>query len=302
DMQKFRADISEKLKDLSVKYEAERDKLSRLSENEEEAAAAERESLALEEKYTKEKAKAVWECRNQLIAEGCYKTYTIEGIVKEDINHYNTGAVLILPLERYFALTGTDESMVTGMQYHFDKFPVNKYNRIVYNEWGEYGEYLEFGIESDEGMEASSYPFFMELLQNTKNYLMGFLLFVVFVVMMTTFNIINTTAGSLHLRRKEFAQLRVIGVSKNRLVKMVLVECVISTIAANIVGIIFGYILSFGLFRLVITTLYGYQYQFPVGAALVGVLASALILCGSIYVPLKDIRMDMASDLATGGD
>ncbi len=86
------------------------------------------------------------------------------------------------------------------------------------------------------------------------------------------------------------------------MIKMVLLEGVITTITANIVGIIIGYILSFGLFRLVITTIYSYQYHFPVVAALAGVLISTLILCGSIYMPLKELKMDMATDLSIGGD
>ncbi len=296
DMQKLRTDINKELKALSAEYEAEKEKLLGLSENDEENAAIMKEQADLEDEYDEKKAKIVWECKERLINEKSYKTYTIEGIVKEDVNHYNTGAVLILPLERYFALTGTDESMVTGMQYHFDRFQVNKYDRIIYGESGNYEEML------GNGMKGSAYPFIMETLRSAKHYLMGFLIFVVFVVMMTTFNIINTTAGNLHLRRKEFAQLRVIGVSKNRLMKMVLLEGVITTITANIVGIIIGYILSFGVFRLVITTLYSYQYHFPVVAALVGVLISTLILCGSIYMPLKELKMDMAADLSIGGD
>lgn len=299
DMQKLRTAASKELEDLSAEYESKKEKLFGLSENDGENAAIAKEEAELEDEYDEKKAQIVWECRERLIKEKGYKTYTIEGIVKEDVNHYNTGAVLILPLKQYFALTGTDESMVTGMQYHFEKFPVNKYNRIIYDEPSD-GYFMD--LWGTSGMEISAYPLVMEILSATKYYLAGFLIFVVFIIMMTTFNIINTTAGNLHLRRKEFAQLRVIGVSKNRLVKMVLLEGVITAIAANIVGIIIGYILSFGLFRLIITTLYNYQYQFPVAAALAGVLISTLIFCGSVYIPIKELGMDMAGDLATGGD
>ena len=83
---------------------------------------------------------------------------------------------------------------------------------------------------------------------------------------------------------------------------MVLLEGVITAIAANTVGIIIGYGLSLWVFQLVITTLLGYAYQFPLGAALLGILISTIILCGSIYVPLKELKIEMAGDLATGGD
>lgn len=299
DMQKFRTDISKELRDLSAEYDVKREELFGLSENDGENAAIAKEEAELENEYDEKKAKIAWECRERLIKEKSYKTYTIEGIVKEDVNHFNTGVTVVLPLKRYFALTGTDESMVTGMQYHFDKIPVNKYNRIIYDARSDGDPMGLWGISE---LETSAYPLIMEILQGTKYYLAGFFIFVVFIVMMTTFNIINTTAGNLHLRRKEFAQLRIIGVSKNRLMKMVLLEGVIASIAANIVGIIIGYIMSFGLFRLVITTLYSYQYHFPVAAAFAGVLISTMILCGSIYIPIKELKMDMAGDLATGGD
>ncbi|MCM1499454.1 MAG: ABC transporter permease [Clostridium sp.] len=296
DVEKLRADIAKELETATEEYEAKKAELPSPSENEIEWLNARN---AIEDEYADQKSQAAKECRERLIAEGCYKTYTIEGIVNDDVNHMGQGPVFILPLERYFALTATDESMVTGMQYHFDSFPVNKYNRIIYEDWQLSKEdYLLSFAVSDE----SGYSNEMEFLQSIKYWLAGFLLFVLFVVMMSAFNIINTSAGNLHLRRKEFAQLRVIGVSKKRLIKIVLLEGVIATVAANIVGIVIGYLLGFGMFRLVITTLYAYQYQFPLGAALAGLVVSTLILCGSIYVPLRDMRMDMAGDLATGGD
>ena len=303
DMKKFRTDMNEKLKDLSTQYEIERKKLSDLLKNKEDTAEIMGEQERLEDEYRNKKKKMVQKCKEQLLAEGCYKTYIIEGIVNDDVNRYTSGVTFILPLERYFSLTGTDASMVTGMQYHFDKFPVNKYERILCEDKESNWLYMsDAALFIDDDVNISAFPILMQGIQSAKHFLLGFMLFVLFVVMMTTFNIINTTAGNLHLRKKEFAQLRVIGVSKKRLIKMVLLEGVITAIAANTVGIIIGYGLSLWVFQLVITTLLGYAYQFPLGAALLGILISTIILCGSIYVPLKELKIEMAGDLATGGD
>lgn len=44
------------------------------------------------------------------------------------------------------------------------------------------------------------------------------------------------------------------------------------------------------------------QYSFPFAAVISGVFISSLITCGSLYVPLKELKQDMASDLSIGGD
>ena len=292
DMAKCRPIILEKMEELTAEYEAEKKRLSDLPD--EDGSIAKKLS-ALEGEYWDARGQAVEECRKQMVREGFYKTYTIEGIVNEDVNR---GSFLgeepgfILPLEEYYALTGTDDSMVTGMQYHFNKFPVRKFGRIIPFEEEDF--YLE--------CSTSEYPSLMYAIQTVRYWLLGFLLFVIFIVMMTSFNIINTTAGNLHLRRKEFAQLRVLGISKKRLMNMVLLEGVITMVVANGLGIIIGGGLSFAIFRGIITTLFGYTYRFPFAAALFGVLISTGILCGSIYIPLKGMKQDMAADLASGGD
>lgn len=58
---------------------------------------------------------------DKLKAEGCIKTYTIEGILSDEVNRMNEAedVTIVLPLDKYFAFTDTDETMNTGMMYHF---------------------------------------------------------------------------------------------------------------------------------------------------------------------------------------
>lgn len=300
DMGRYRTMITERLEKITEEYERELSKLPKLSREQIENTAAYEASAQskLRDTYNENRLKAVKECREQMIAEGAYKTYTIEGIVNKDVNRHGSETIgFVLPLEQYYALTGTDESMVTGMQYHFDKFSATRFFGVMSaNESGQ----SFFSGEAQWSMSA--YPTMMQLIERLKDVSRGGMLFVVFVVSMTTFNIINTTASNLHLRRKEFAQLRVIGVSKKRLMKMVMLEGVISSLVANIIGIILGVLLSFISMGMVLIIAFGATMKFPALPALIGIVVSTLIICGSIYVPLRGLKQDMAADLATGGD
>lgn len=300
DMEKLRALVEEKQAKLDEEYDVKKEK-SAMGNGQEDTSEEEQETQrsmeydSTEYEYRLARIQIMLEARKQLLSEGAYKTYTIEGIVEEDVNHYTEGLHFILPLEQYYALTGTDESMSTGMQYHFDKFPTRDFSEIQ----DAINLYL---WDEDMYCAASEYQGIMYMIDYSKRFLLGVMLAVLFVVTMTTLNIINTTASSLHLRKKEFAQLRVIGISKKRLMKMVMLEGVIAAIVANVIGIGIGVLLSFNIFRLIVTTLSGYKYSFPVLGVFIGMLASILILCGSVYMPLRGLKQDVASDLSAGGD
>lgn len=303
DIEKFRAMVNEKLEILEEEYEVEKEKLA--DEDHTEGENKEDDSYEayqeqnqgntpeekLEDEFAKKKQEAEFECFEQLRKEGAYKTYTIEGIVSEDVNWGGAQTErFILPLDRYYQFTGTDESVVSGMQYHFEKFYAGDYDKI--------------NMVSKESFNCynSLYPELMRLFDKMKYLNYGVMAFIVFIVLMSTLNIINTTASNLHLRRKEFAQLRVIGISRKRLMKTVILEGVISAIIANVIGIILGVIIIAGNLGNTIYLIFGLKYQFPYIAAITSIIVSTLILIGSIYVPLRGLKQDLAADLATGGD
>lgn len=297
-MEKFRKMMEVELEDLEKEYEKEKKELEEAiatgGEIKEEYAkdplVDPHYFLETEFKHNKRYQKMI-ECRGKLIDAGEFKTYTIEGIVSGNVIHETVSDfTIILPLEKYYEVTGTDETMSTGMQYHFDKFPLEKYENIFAS--------IPFEYECF----GSSYSDFLALFTSMERVGYGVLLVILFIVTMTTFNVINTTAGNLHSRRKELAQLRVLGVSKDRLMKMVMLEGVIETIVANVIGIILGVVISYGVFRVTLTLLFGVKYHFPFAATLVAFLVTTGILCGSVYYSLKGLKQDVAGDLATGGD
>ena len=309
-MQRFRSEIIPQLASLEKDYQEEMQQIEDEYRHSEELEDKQDECYS---NYYRNRNGIIYDCWQKLIQEGDYKTYTIEGILNEDVNRYNPWAmgsmVVVLPLEQYFALTGTDETMNTGMQYHVQRYPnskklYNTHREITGDTYGDVYDMTYLGGGFDVGETAyvcSSYPDLMESLRSAKNNLWYAVLVVVFVVSMAALNIINATASNLYLRRKEFAQLRVIGVSKKRLMKMVLLEGVITTIVADLIGILLGVALSAYIYRIA-TTLFGVSYQFPLVAALLGIVASILLLCGSIYIPLRGLGQNMAADLTAGGD
>ena len=246
------------------------------------------------------------ECREQLLEKGAYKTYIVEGILDDNANYMESEFAVVLPLERYYEFTGTDEGYVTGMRYHVEgdlsnqdleritgvDLSLHDIKTVMSNFWL---------WNSGYGYHMSDYPYMVVGIGAMKNAMKYVLWITGFVVLVSSVNIINTTASNIHMRRKEFAQLRVIGVSQKELMKMVLLEGVITTLVANIWGQFIGNIVNFGIFYY-IKMVFGIKYEIPWIGMLLGLLVSMIVLCGSVYVPMRSVKQNLASDLASGGE
>lgn len=296
DMQQYYEQANKRLEPVEQEYQKKLEALSEQLRKKEitEKEKEYQEGIANSEYYEK-RNDIINQVKKELIEQGACVTYTIEGIVNEDVNmNEEVGIHFVLPLENYYRFTGTDESMSVGMRYHFKRFSYRQFNKIEAEMCEQEGDYIYDG--------DNPYAIFLGMIEGYKKAIVGGVLVIIFVVTMTALNIMNTTASSLYLRKKEFAQLRVIGMSKKRLTKMVMLEGVIATIVANVIGIGIGVLLSYGFFRLVITSLYGFEYSISIVGIVIGVIMSVLILCGSVYVPLRGLKQDVAADLATGGE
>lgn len=301
DIAKMHERLDPELTDLNERYWEIYEK-----DFEEDPEDRDRSLTLIEREYNQKKYQLVFECWQDLVEEGCFRTYVIEGIIEEDMNFLSPDYELdmpkiLMPRETFFDLTGTNADQLTGIFYHLDKLP--KSNKIA----------NIFDLDDMFGMEGYQYGFFYTFcdiswfvysiggFQKMSRWIMGVSLVVLFILTMSLLNTINATSSNLHLRRKEFAQLRVIGVSKKHLMRMVMLEGIITTVAASVIGILLGFALSYGVF-ITFTMLYGVSYHFPIFVAIIAVIVSALVLCGAIYVPLKRLGNGMADDLKTGGD
>lgn len=268
----------------------------------------------LEDEYSEKREALIAECEKQLEEEGFYKTYVIEGIVSEDINlsaHTFTDEILrvIMPLDTYFDLTGTDESEPTGMMFHVKGIFLHsrRLERIVsqINQTDMEANLDISGREINDTYSVCNVSDYTDLLAEIRaisRILIGAFMVVLFILLMFALNTVNTSASNLYLRRREFAQLRVIGVSKRRLMRTVMLEGIIETLIADGIGILLGTGLCYGLFKILDMMIpnYRYDFYFPYGIATVCIILSLLLLCGSIYFPLKRLGNDLADGLRTG--
>lgn len=239
-------------------------------------------------------AEAYCACWRKLREEGAYKTYTVEGIIRHNRDKVSTlNLAAIVPLDNYYAMTGLGEADSNGLKYKMSGFSRKAMN-LLYGDEGESG-YIESGyVESSYIYEASA-------VSNLKKSLRYVAMFVVFIVVMSSVNIINTSASNLYLRRGELAQLRAIGVSKRKLCYIVMLEGVITSITANVLGCALGFA---GLIPLkqAIIFIFGIDMTYPVAAAVAGIIVSTFILCASIYFPIKRMSNSVLGDLNAGGD
>lgn len=232
------------------------------------------------------------ECWQEMIAEGKYETYTVEGIVQyeKDKMHSGITTAVILPLDKYCKMTGLGEAESTGVKLKIgekiSKTFLNLYwGSLATDEDGWYSEYIEMQYALAEMKKINGY----------------ILMFILFITAMSSVNIINTSAGNLHLRRKELAQLRALGISKKRLSYMVLLEGIITAITANFIGDVLGFVFMkplassyFYIFKL--------ELKYPIAAAVIGFVVSTVIFCGSLFVQIRRLGNDVLENLNAGGD
>lgn len=234
-----------------------------------------------------------------LIDKGMYKTYVVEGIVeynkdKLELWHGGNASQLylsaLLPLDSYLDATGLGKEDSNGVKY---KLGSKLSDKII--------NLMTKGPVTYSYCTMSDYVQDKAVTDNTKKKLLYVQVFAVFVFIVTTINIINTSAGNLYIRRQELAQLRAIGVSKKRLCRIVWFEGIITAIIANAIG----WILGFGCLnpiRDALDVIYGAKLSYPVTAAALGLVISIIVLCGSVYFPIKRMSNSLPDNLNAGGD
>ena len=235
-----------------------------------------------EERATKE-GRSTWReqyviaerIRQELIVEGYYRTYTVQGVLDFGDQIIPEWADIYMKRDSYFNLTGFDEQDMTGVKYaiDLDSVPISYFDML----------------SSDLTDVLYGYAY-------ARNVMRYALAFAAFIFILSSVNIINTTAGNLHMRRKELAQLRVLGMSRKRLIHTVMLEGVMATALSNILGFLFGTIFTIYIYEYLSMLLY-IKPTIAWWAFGVGFAASALVICGSIYVSLRDLPVDIVDDL-----
>ena len=233
-----------------------------------------------------------YEGYQEMIRQGATRTYVIEGIVNRDVNRaiLFDGPRFVLPLDKFFNATGLNEKDTAGKMYHLKGMQLDKPLKKALEGLRQYGAYEQF-----------RYLDTLYMMSTIIKVVIGAGCFVLFVVVVNMLNVINTTASDLHLRRKEFAQLRVLGMSKKKLTFTVLLEGLIAAFFSGIIGVALGYLIVMLLMNAVN---YGYyvEFSFSWGWSVVLVGISTLILCLTVYLPIRGMKLNMAEELTAGGE
>lgn len=305
------AELHRRIDDSLEQLDAELHQAVHEMEDAESGISGTQRTLLVSDYYKKQRT-IIRECERQMEEEGCYKTYTIEGIVSEDVNltqnFYGERLRLLMPLDNYFELTGTNEAQPTGMMYHVDRRDtyLSQMEQLMMQLDEE--AYMKFRVKVD-GIEQvlipsdcriSSYVNCLSEITEIKNWIAGVFILVLFILTICALNIINTTASNLYLRRNEFAQIRAIGVTKKGIMWIAVLEGVVEVLIADVIGIVAGAGVSYGIYRLLdLLVTEHIQFYFPYGMTVTGVLLSVLLLCGSIYFTIRRQGNSLAADLMT---
>ncbi len=234
--------------------------------------------------------KILYECYEELAKAEVTRTYVIEGIVGIDENRVTISAdkpAFVLPLNRYFEETGLSASDSSGLMYHIEGMRISKeIEQLAY---------------TSESLSDLSYVYVLITLGNVWNLIIGAGLFVLFLFVVNILNVINTTASDLYLRRKEFAQLRVMGMSKKRLTYMVMLESVIVAFLSGVVGVVGAYAALKVAIDFVNVGFY-VPFEFSWGACIGMVAFCTVLICMTVYIPIKKMKLSVAEELMASGE
>lgn len=241
--------------------------------------------------------------KEELKKKGYVKTYRVEGIVNRDVNIYDyslinsIGLELIVPLDNYRKLTGADLDNPNGYFFHIEGTKTDVEFRNVWS-----------GIRCmydpmDELVEG--YLDFLESKQMIFRIFFILVVGVLFIFSMNLLNMLNTTASNLFLRRKELAQLVILGMNKRQLLFTVLLEGILIVLTAGIIGGLGSYTIFLVVKKFVST--YGFEgwsvnIQFPWLFFLLILLGCATIICGCMALSIMKMRKYQTEFLTVSGE
>ena len=245
--------------------------------------------------------------REKLIDEGKYKTYVIEGIVKNDPNFQTMAPTIIVPLDKFYDITGRTEKDYNGMMFHVSNiFSSDLQKNDFINAINErQGNYI-YGV-LDEGSPdynsiTSVYFEGVDLIVSGVKTALAIVAVFIVLISISLLNTLNVNISSLQTRRNEFAQLRSLGMTKRSLLKAVLLEGGIVWIISTVLGIIFGliieYVLYVSLFQYV--TNLGMLIFWP--GIIIATILSLIVLCGSNYIFFNQMKLNVAEQLTRSGE
>ena len=133
------------------------------------------------------------EVYDRLVAEGDYTTYTVEGILDlGDMLTGESGIQVYTSVDNYLAETGYTESQISGMEYQIDSTRIT--NRSI-------DDMVSYLYTDTGAFDFYMYVENLRTFQSFKEFNRVILMIAALVFALGAVNIINATAGNLHMRR-----------------------------------------------------------------------------------------------------
>lgn len=247
------------------------------------------------EKYNK-----IMELRDRLVDEGETIELTVEGVLSVNTLYQKNDIFpeFILPQENFYELTGLSENDVRGYMFSTKRDIFG--SRVSSDDIESIGNIIA-GIANESADSPVALDFsdlFIASEIKLFSRILGFIMaFAVMLTFVNFLNIMNINASSIALRRKEFAQLRAIGISEKDLRRMIMLEGVLQGLIAGLSGGIIGWAAYIWLHKSILIYMFGESNVVLWPMIIVVTVVTTAVLCISVHMQIKRMNMNLAEDL-----
>lgn len=112
--------------------------------------------------------------------------------------------------------------------------------------------------------------------------------FITLITLITLFNIINTISTGTAMRKREFAMLRSVGVSKKGFYKIVCLESVLYGLKSLIIGLPLSFVISYGMNKVLGSSAYPFTFDYKM--YLIVIVAVFLIVGLTMFYAVNKIK------------
>ena len=120
--------------------------------------------------------------------------------------------------------------------------------------------------------------------------------FMIVIALIGITNIFNTITTNMNLRRREFAMLQSIGMTKQEFKRMIKLESIFYCAKALIIGIPIGCILSYIIFKALMSGDLIIKYSLPIGAITISIIAVVLLISTIMRYSINKINKNNIID------
>ena len=125
---------------------------------------------------------------------------------------------------------------------------------------------------------------------------------ILIIVLVSSFNTMNTAISNIQLRRNEFAQLRALGMTKNGLMKAVVLEGGIAWFTSSVLGLIVGLAIQYYIHSRILVLIINSNMIIAWIPILVTILLEFIVLCGTNIVCIRGMNLNVANELTRSGE